>query len=83
MFGFLSTSFSKQVGLNYAFSKGNTLIEILVKKKNLGGLFNYGFIDVTSYSPWGESEILFNPSFFKLVSVQDVEERYEYFAKNF
>lgn len=51
MKGFLSTSKSIKTGINYYV---NALIEVMIKKENLGGEMDNGFVDLTTMSMLNE-----------------------------
>ena len=51
MEGFFSSSLAEKVGLRFAHDYSyNSLIEIEVKKKNLGGDLDWGFADIQNFS---------------------------------
>ena len=74
MEGFLSSSLSEKVALrftkNYSY---NSLIEIEVRKEDLGGNLDWGFADIQKFSSLNEKEVLFNP--INMFRVQGVSEK--------
>ena len=51
MEGFFSSSLAEKVGLRFAHDYSyNSLIEIEVKKENLGGDLDWGFADIQNFS---------------------------------